>query len=77
MCGIRVDGETHFMIAPRPGGHFRYARASYDSVWGTVSSGWEIQDGKAVFSVTIPANCTATVSIDGKVWELTTGTYVF
>ena len=77
MCGIRVDGENHFMIAPRPGGHFRYARASYDSVWGTVSSGWEIQDGKAVFSVTIPANCTATVSIDGKVWELTTGTYVF
>ena len=22
MCGIRSDGENHFIIAPKPGGHF-------------------------------------------------------
>lgn len=33
MCGIRVDGENRFTIAPRPGGHFTYAKASYQSVW--------------------------------------------
>ena len=77
MCGIRVDGENHFIVAPRPGGHFRYARASYCSVYGLVSSAWERADGKTTYTITVPANCTATVKIDGKASELTTGTYRF
>ena len=73
MCGIRVDGENHFTIAPQPGGHFRYARASYDSVYGTVESGWTKENGKTVFEITVPANCGAAVKIGGKVFELTAG----
>ena len=76
MCGIRVDGENHFTIAPQPGGHFRYARASYDSIYGTVESGWEIRDGKPVYTVTIPANCSASVTISGNDYELSSGTYL-
>lgn len=34
MCGINVAGENRFTIAPRPGGHFEFAEASYDSVYG-------------------------------------------
>ena len=30
MCGVRVDGENHFTIAPRPGGHLTHAGLSYD-----------------------------------------------
>ena len=26
MCGIRMDGENHFTIAPHPGGNFTYAK---------------------------------------------------
>lgn len=59
MCGIRVDGENHFTIAPMPGGHFTYAKASYTSVYGTVSCGWTRENGQTEFVVTIPANCTA------------------
>lgn len=75
MCGIRVDGENHFTIAPRPGGHFTFARASYDSVYGMVESAWEIKDGKTVYTFTIPANCSASVTIAGGDYELVSGTY--
>ena len=73
MCGIRVDGENHFSIAPRPGGHFTFAKASYDSVYGSVESGWTMENGKSVFEITIPANCGAAVKIGGNVFELTAG----
>ena len=75
MCGIRVDGENHFAIAPRPGGRFTFARASYDSVYGTVESSWQREDGKTVYTVTVPANCTATVTIDGREQTLSAGTH--
>ena len=75
MCGIRVDGENHFAIAPRPGGHFSFAKASYDSVYGTVESSWQRTDGKTVYTVTVPANCTATVTIDGREQTLSAGTH--
>ena len=40
-----------------------WARASYDSVRGKISSDWKIEDGKLLLKVTIPANTTATVQI--------------
>lgn len=61
MCGIKVDGENSFVIEPRPGGSFSFAQADYISVYGKVSSRWEIKDGKTVFTVSVPSNCTATV----------------
>ena len=65
MCGIRVDGENHFIIVPRPGGHFTHAKASYDSIYGRVESGWRRENGKMVFDVLIPANCTAVLCLPG------------
>lgn len=75
MCGIRVDGENHFAITPRPGGRFTFAKASYDSVYGTVESSWQRADGKTVYTVTVPANCTATVTIDGVQQTLAAGAH--
>ena len=78
MCGIRVDGENHFTIAPRPGGHFTRAGLSYDSVYGTVESRWERRDGKTVYTVTIPANCTAEVKLPSDdANTVGAGTYTF
>ena len=78
MCGVRVAGENQFTIAPRPGGHFTYAGLSYDSVYGTVESRWERRDGKTVYTVTIPANCMAELSLPGGLkQELAAGTYTF
>ena len=63
MCGIRVDGENHFTIAPIPGGHFTHARAAYNSVYGRVESGWEKTADGWKYTVSIPANCTATIRL--------------
>ncbi|MBQ7599504.1 MAG: family 78 glycoside hydrolase catalytic domain [Clostridia bacterium] len=78
MCGIRVEGENRFTVAPRPGGHFTYARASYDSIYGMISSGWERHDGFTVYSVTVPVNCEAVISLPGGRTETAgPGTYTY
>lgn len=60
-CGIRVEGENHFRIAPSPGGTLTYASASYDSPYGMVESGWQKNENGTKYEITIPANCTAEV----------------
>lgn len=76
MCGIQVDGENHFTIAPRPGGHFTHAEAAYVSAYGRVESAWRKTEDGFAFTITIPANCTAAVTLPGrKPQELTAGEY--
>ena len=76
MCGIKVDGENHFTIAPRPGGHFTHAEAAYVSAYGRVESTWHKTENGFTFTITIPANCTAAVTLPGrKPQELTAGEY--
>ena len=78
MCGICVDGENRFMLAPRPGGSFTHAEASYNSVYGPVSSTWERTDGKTVYRFTVPANCTATVILpSGRTETVSAGTHLY
>ena len=78
MCGIRVSGENCFSIAPRPGGHFTRAKAAYNSVYGRVESGWEKTENGWNYTVTIPVNCTAVLTLPGKEpVPLTAGTYTF
>lgn len=76
MCGIRVDGENHFTIAPKPGGHVTEASASYTSVFGLVESKWERKDGKTIYMITIPANCEATIHLpSGRTETVGAGQY--
>ena len=65
MCGIRIAGENRFSVAPRPGGSFTFAEARYNSVYGEVYSRWEKRDGKTVYTVSVPANCTAEIVLPG------------
>ena len=64
--GIKADpaqpGYQHFILQPTVGGSFTYARGSYDSVYGTIFSGWTAEDGAmTACDVTVPANTTATL----------------
>ena len=79
MCGIKMDGDNHFIIAPHPGGHFTYANMSYDSVFGRVYSGWEkASEGKYKYHIEIPANTTATIILmNGMKQEVPAGKYEF
>lgn len=78
MCGIKVDGENCFVIAPRPGGHIDHAKAEYTSVYGKVTSGWEKTENGVIYTITIPANCTARVMIPGMdIVTVRPGTHTF
>ncbi|MGN0747005.1 MAG: family 78 glycoside hydrolase catalytic domain [Aristaeellaceae bacterium] len=78
MCGIRIAGENRFLIAPRPGGRFTHAHARYDSVYGTVESGWEIREGEIAYTIAIPANCTAMIRLpDGQERSVGAGYHTF
>ncbi len=77
LCGIRVAGENHFIIQPLAGGSLTYAKASYQSIYGKVESGWQRCDGRTVYTVTVPANCTAEIRIKGRKETVTAGTYTF
>lgn len=78
MCGIRVDGENHFMIAPRPGGTFAYAGAKYRSIYGTVESKWEKTEQETCYTITIPSGTTATITLpDGSSHQAAAGTHIY
>ncbi|MGE5557259.1 MAG: family 78 glycoside hydrolase catalytic domain [Bacillota bacterium] len=65
VAGIDLDERQpaykHIIIHPRPGGGLKYARASYESIYGQIKSGWEIRDASLVMDVLIPANTDAEI----------------
>jgi len=67
VAGISVDddapGYKHIIIAPQPGGGLTDAKASIESVYGHVESGWHIEGGKVTVRIDIPANTSATVHL--------------
>ena len=56
-------GYKHIKIQPHIGGGFTNAAASLQTYYGTVSSGWKIDNDKLLLDVEIPANTTATIYI--------------
>ena len=77
-CGIRPDGENHFIIAPRPGGSLTHASAQWRSIYGRVESRWEKTDHGYSFTVTLPANCEADIRLpDGSTQKQTAGTATY
>ncbi|MDY5441230.1 MAG: family 78 glycoside hydrolase catalytic domain [Candidatus Enteromonas sp.] len=79
MCGIKMGKNPHtFLIQPIPGGTITHAKASYQSVYGRVESGWEKKDGKTVYSVSVPSNCTAELVLpNGENHTLEAGIHCF
>jgi alpha-L-rhamnosidase len=76
VAGLDIDadkpGYKHVLVRPRPGGGFTRARASHESIYGPVSSGWEIKDGRFVLEVEVPPNSSATVHLpSAKLEEVT------
>ena len=77
MCGIQVSGENKFTIAPKVGGHFTFAKCEYKSVYGTVKSDWRRENGKTVYTISVPANTTVKVILPDGEKTLTAGEYEF
>jgi len=70
IVGLNPDeakpGWKHFIVAPRPGGGLTWARGSYKSIRGEITSAWRIEGGKFSLDVTVPPNTTATVRLPAK-----------
>ncbi|MHC4540929.1 MAG: alpha-L-rhamnosidase C-terminal domain-containing protein, partial [Planctomycetota bacterium] len=64
VAGIDTDGAGYkrIVIRPRPGA-ITSARASYDSIHGTIISDWRLSNGTFTLNTTIPPNTTATVYV--------------
>ena len=78
MCGINIAGENKFMITPKPGGNFAYAKIEYQSVYGSVSCGWKRSGEGWQFVITVPANCTADIMLpDGTAHNVGAGRYEY
>ncbi|UCF15135.1 MAG: family 78 glycoside hydrolase catalytic domain [Phycisphaerales bacterium] len=67
VAGIDTDGPgfKKIIIRPRPG-DITYARASYESINGTIVSDWKLEGKAFRLKITIPANTTATVHIPAR-----------
>jgi alpha-L-rhamnosidase len=63
--GIQRDenepGFKHFILQPNPDptGQMTFAKGHYDSMYGRIESGWRVENGKLIYSATVPANTTA------------------
>ncbi len=76
MCGIKMgDKPNAFVIRPLAGGTLTYAKASYNSIYGLVESGWKRKEGKTVYTVKIPANCTAEIILPDGIRTVCSGEY--
>lgn len=59
----KVPGYKHILIQPHPFGEMNQVKASHKSLYGTVSSEWEIKGGVCRLTVVIPANTTAEILV--------------
>jgi alpha-L-rhamnosidase len=69
IAGIGIDpkqpGYKHIFIGPHPGGGLEWVKCSLHTVYGDVSSSWEIKAKTMTTRVTVPSNATATVQLPG------------
>jgi len=54
-------GYKHIVIQPSPTSRLNYAKATFESSYGTIISGWRIENGLTKIDIKIPANTRATV----------------
>jgi hypothetical protein len=75
LAGIGVDtdspGFRNVLIQPQPVGNLTFARASYQSIRGTVESSWKRNGEHFTLEVLIPPNTTATVVVPGTHAQIT------
>jgi len=67
VLGINFDehepGMKHVILAPRPGGTLEWAKGSYDSIRGRISSSWMKTDNAITYTFEIPPNVRATIEV--------------
>lgn len=60
---IMAPGYKQIIITPHPTAKLTYSKASFESSYGTISSGWERKDGRVLIKISIPANTSAKITL--------------
>ena len=67
LAGIKSDPERpgfkHILMRPTPVGNIQFVKATHQSPFGLIESGWKIAGQGFDWEVTVPVNTTATISI--------------
>jgi alpha-L-rhamnosidase len=67
IAGVGLNEESpgykHIIFSPHPGEGLTEAQAVHQSPYGEIRSTWKLSEGKMTYSITIPANTTATVHL--------------
>ncbi|TVZ16572.1 alpha-L-rhamnosidase [Maribacter sp. MAR_2009_72] len=63
---VNIPGFKHFVLQPTPDPtkEMMFAKGYYDSMYGRIASEWQWVDDGWTYSVTVPANTTATLKIN-------------
>lgn len=68
--GIQRDedkpGYKHIILQPKVGGTLEFAKGYFETPYGEVHSGWEKTAGGFIYRVTIPANTTASLTLQAS-----------
>lgn len=69
VAGLDMDitgpGYKKLNFAPKPGGKLSKAAAMLDSPYGKTGSDWKIANGRFMYTITVPANTTAQITLPG------------
>jgi alpha-L-rhamnosidase len=68
-----APGFKKIIIKPQPAGDLTFAKGSYDSPYGTISSDWKITKGKFDLKVSIPPNTSAEIWVPMKYGKVSGG----
>ncbi len=70
LAGIRPDtdhpGFKHFYVEPLVTDQLTWAKATFESVYGTICVAWKREDGKFKMELEVPCNTEATVTLPGR-----------
>lgn len=72
---VQLVGENKFEISPVVGGHFTHAGCSYQSVYGFVTSKWEVVSNTIKYHFSIPSNTKAIIILPNATYLVGTGEY--
>jgi len=77
-AGIRLTGERSFLLKPIPGGTLTFADAKWESPYGTVCTGWKLENKTFHYKALVPANCEAEIVLpDGSKRYVNAGEWNF
>lgn len=77
VCGIQIQG-TKIIICPHPNKTLGYAKATYRSPYGEITSGWRYEGEQIIYEVEVPSNTEAEMILpDGQKRVLTAGKYSY